>query len=83
MKYQKIINLLDNTPTQSTNVRTKNWVKIDDDSRRAYNTNSKIKFQTSMFRSGLCYYSDAYILVNGTNNYWNSRFGWTKRLDEK
>ena len=83
MKYQKIINLLDNTPTQSTNIRTKNWVKIDDDSRRGYNTNSKIKFQTSMFRSGLCYYSDSGILVNGTNNYWNSRFGLTKQLDEK
>ena len=56
MKYQKIINLLDNTPTQSTNIRTKNWVKIDDDSRRGYNTNSKIKFQTSMF-------SQVYVII--------------------
>ena len=80
MKDQKIINLLDNTPTQSTNIRTKNWVKIDDDSRRGYNTNSKIKFQTSMFRSGLCYYSDSGILVNGTNNYRNSRFWFNQTI---
>ena len=80
MKYQKIINLLDNTPIQSTNIRTKNWVKIDDDSRRGYNTNSKIKFQTSMFRSGLCYYSDSGILVNGTNNYRNSRFWFNQTI---
>ena len=80
MKYQKIINLLDNTPTQSTNIRTKNWVKIDDDSRRGYNTNSKIKFQTSVFRSGLSYYSDSGILVNGTNNYWNSRFWFNQTI---
>ena len=26
MKYQKIINLLDNTPNQSTKFSTKNWV---------------------------------------------------------
>ena len=31
-----------------------------------YNTNSTIKFKTSMLMSSLCDYSDAYILVNGT-----------------
>ena len=31
-----------------------------------HNTNSKIKFKTSILRSSLCYYSDAYILVGGT-----------------
>ena len=31
-----------------------------------YNTNSQIKFKTSMLRSSLCDYSDAYILVSGT-----------------
>ena len=31
-----------------------------------YNTHSQIKFKTSMLRSNLCDYSDAYILVNGT-----------------
>ena len=33
MKYQKIINLLDNTPDQPTKFRTRNWVKINDESR--------------------------------------------------
>ena len=32
----------------------------------AYNTDYEIKFKTAMLRPGLCDYSDAYILVNGT-----------------
>ena len=32
MEYQKITNLLDNTPIQSTQFRTKNWVEINDES---------------------------------------------------
>ena len=40
MEYQKIINLLDNTPNQPSKFRTKNWVEINDDSRVTYNTNS-------------------------------------------
>ena len=66
MEYQKIINLLDNTPNQPTKFRTKNWVEINDNSRGTYNTNSPIKFKTSMSRSSLCDYSDAYILASGT-----------------
>ena len=31
-----------------------------------HNTNSQIKFKTSMLESSLCEYSDAYILVSGT-----------------
>ena len=31
-----------------------------------YNTNSKIEFKTSMLRSNLCDYSDAYIFITGT-----------------
>ena len=49
-----MINLLDNTPNQPTKFRIKNWVERNDDSRGTYNTNSKIKFQTSMLRSSLC-----------------------------
>ena len=45
MEYQKIVNLLDNTPNQSTKLRTKNWVEINDDSRGTYNTNSQIKLK--------------------------------------
>ena len=31
-----------------------------------YNTGSQIKFKTSMSKSSLCDYSDAYVLVSGT-----------------
>ena len=31
-----------------------------------YNANSQIKFKTTMLKSSLCDYSDAYILVKGT-----------------
>ena len=36
MEYQKIKNLLENTPNQPTKFRTKNWVEINDDSRGMY-----------------------------------------------
>ena len=42
MEYQKIINLLDNTHSHPSKFRTKNWVKINDDSRGTYSTNSQI-----------------------------------------
>ena len=31
-----------------------------------YGTNSRIKFKTTMLKSSLCNYSDAYILAKGT-----------------
>ena len=43
---------------------TKNWVEINDESRETY-TSSDIKFKTTMLRSNLCDYADAYILVDG------------------
>ena len=63
MEYQKIENLLDNTPNQTSKFRAKNWVEINYDLRGTYNTNSQIKF--SMIKSNLCDYSDAYILAKG------------------
>ena len=53
MKYQNIINLLDNTPNQPSKFKTKNWVKINNDSRVTYNNNSQINFKTSMLKSSL------------------------------
>ena len=41
-------------------------VEINDDSRGTYNTNSQIKYKTSMLKSSLCDYSDTYMLVSGT-----------------
>ena len=47
------MNLLDNTPNQPSKFRTKNWFEINDDARGMYNTNSQIKFKTSMLKSNL------------------------------
>ena len=66
MEYQKIANLIDDTSNQASKFRTRNWVQINDGSRGAYNVNSQIKFKTTMLKSSLCDYSDAYILVKGT-----------------
>ena len=66
MEYQKIINLLDNTPNQATKFRTKNWVEINDDSHGVYNTGSQIIYKSSMIMSSLCDCSNAYILIKGT-----------------
>ena len=72
MEYQKLINLLDNTPNQPFTFTTKKWVEINDESRGTYSTNSQIKFKTTMLKSSLCYYSDAYILVKGTTTVPNT-----------
>ena len=42
MEYQKIINLLGNTPNQSTKFKTRSWVAINDEECGTYNTNSQI-----------------------------------------
>ena len=44
--------MLDNTVNQPSTFKTRNLVEK--------------KFETSMIRSSLCYYSDTYILVKGT-----------------
>ena len=67
MEYQKTANLLDDkTSNKSSKFRTKNLIEINDESRGTYNVNSQIKFKTTMLKSSLCDYSDAYILVKGT-----------------
>ena len=49
MEYQKIINLLHNTPNQPTKFKTKSWVEINDESRGTYNVNSQIKIKTTIY----------------------------------
>ena len=66
MKYQKIVNLLKNTPNQPSKFRTKSWVEVNDKWRGTYNVNSQIKFKTSKLRSSSCDCSNAYILVSET-----------------
>ena len=65
MEYQKIANMLDSPSNKPSKFRTRNWVEINDESRGTYTSND-IKFKTTMLKSSLCDYADAYILVKGT-----------------
>ena len=67
MEYQKLANFLDNNlPNKPSKFKTKNWVEINNESKESYSANSDIRFETTMLRSNLCDYADAYILVKGT-----------------
>ena len=55
--------MLDNASNQLSKFRTKNWIEINNQSRGVHNTNSDIRFKTTILKSSLCDYSDAYILV--------------------
>ena len=68
MEYQKITNLLDTTSDNVPRFITKKWVEVYDQSGSAddrYKPSKQIRFKTSMLRSDLCDYSDAYIVVKG------------------
>ena len=65
MENQKIANLLNDGSSKSSKFKTRNWVEINDEARGTYSPNKQIKFKTSMLRSSLCDYSDAYLLVKG------------------
>lgn len=64
MEYRKHIKLVDNTSKQPSKFRTKSWFEVN--MRRICNTNTQIKSKTTMRKSSLCDYYDAYILVNRT-----------------
>ena len=68
MKYQKMTNFLDTTSDDKDLPRffNKKWVEVYDQLRENYNVNKEIRIKTSMLRSDLCDYSDAYIVVKGT-----------------
>ena len=40
MEYQKLINILDNTPNKPSTFSAKNWVKTNDGLRGTYSANS-------------------------------------------
>ena len=63
MEYQKVVNLLDNAPNKPSKFKAKDWDELNDGSRGTYNTNKQIKFETSILKSILYNYRDAYILV--------------------
>ena len=67
MEFQKIVNLLDITSDNKDLPRyvTTKWIEVYDQSEKNYNPNKKIRIKTSMLRSDLCDFSDAYIVVKG------------------
>ena len=67
MKFQKIINFLDITSDNKDLPKfvTKKWIEVCDQSEGNYNVNKEIRIKTSMLRSDLCDFSDAYIVVKG------------------
>ena len=67
MEFQKIVNFLDATSDDKDLPRfvTKKWVEVYDQSGGNYNVNKEIRVKTSMLRSDLCDFNDAYIVVKG------------------
>ena len=66
MEFEKIINLLDTTSDNKDLPRyvTKKWIDVYDQSEKNYSINKEIRIKISMLRSDLCYYSNAYIIVD-------------------
>ena len=68
MEYQNIINLLGTISDNVPRFITKKWIEVHDQSGTAedrYKPGKQIRYKTSMLRSDLCDYSDAYIVVKG------------------
>ena len=67
MEYQKI-NLLGATPDEVPRFITKKWIEVYDHSGSAdnrYKPSKQIRSKTSMLRSDLCDFNNAYIVVKG------------------
>ena len=67
MKIQKLVNFLDTTSDDKDLpiLVTKKWIEVYDQSGGNYNINKEIRIKTSIVRSDLFDYSDAYIVVKG------------------
>ena len=84
MEYQKITNLLGTTPNEVSGFITKKWIEVHDypgNAEDRYKLSRQIRFKTSMLKSDLCHFSDAYIVVIGTITVANSNNdAYDKRL---
>ena len=66
MEFQKIVTFLDTTDNKDLpTFVTKKWIEVYDQSEGNYNVTKEIRIKTSMLRSDLCEFSDAYIAVKG------------------
>ena len=66
MEFNKINNLLGPAHDKIPRFITKKWIEVQSQSGNTYNMSKPIRFKTSMLRSDLCDYSDAYVWVKGT-----------------
>ena len=67
MEFPKIVNFRDTTSDDKDLPRfvTKKWIEVYDQSGGNYNVNKEIRIKTSMLRSDLYDFSDAFIVVKG------------------
>ena len=65
MEFQKLVNFIGTTCDNKDlpTFVTKKWIEGHDQSQENYNVNKKIRIKTSVLRSDLCVFSDAYIVV--------------------
>ena len=61
MEHCKIPKLLNDLTV--TKFLTRKWIKENDLSNRQYSVNKNVRSEAPMLTPGLCYYSDAYIVV--------------------
>ena len=85
MEFQRVINLLGTTFDNKKLPKfvTKKWIEVYDQSERNYNVNKKIRIKTSMLRSDLCDFSDAYIVVKGNITVTNPNDAKKKKKKKK
>ena len=68
MEFQKVANFLDINSDNKDLPKfvTKKWIEVYDQSEGHYDVNKEIRIKTSILRSDLYDFSDAYIAVRGT-----------------
>ena len=66
MEFQKIVNFLNtNSDENLPRFITKKLVEVYDQSEKNYSPNKEIRIKTSMLRSDLCDFNDAYMVAKG------------------
>ena len=67
MEYDKINNLLGSQSEKLSKFVPREYVRVNSLSN-TYNENKSIRFKTSMLKSDLCDYADAFTVNAGANN---------------
>ena len=63
MEHQKILNLL--SETNNSKFVTRKWNIVNDKPKSNYEVTNEITYNTEIWKSNVCDYNDAYILVRG------------------